>query len=173
MAINTILPDFQEFLRSRKLVPEKNIPYYAYWAGKFIHFSNKDATSDKNKLVHEFMDSLQRETNVQDRQIYQADEAVQLYLVNYQGKVASDSELLTTETREKESDIPQIMKEMRRIMRLKHYSYSTERTYLDWATRFFRYVQTTKGNSASYVTDDIKQYLSHLAVLDSYKHMRP
>ena len=33
-ANNSILPEFQGFLRSRKLVPEKNIPYFASWASK-------------------------------------------------------------------------------------------------------------------------------------------
>ena len=31
MAKDIILPDFQKFLRSRKLVPDKNIPYFAPW----------------------------------------------------------------------------------------------------------------------------------------------
>ena len=35
-----LLPDFQNFLSSRKLVPEKNVPYYAYWVSKFVDFSN-------------------------------------------------------------------------------------------------------------------------------------
>ncbi|MDH4233440.1 MAG: integron integrase [Nitrospirota bacterium] len=53
---------------------------------------------------------------------------------------------------------------MKRIIRLKHYAYSTERSYLDWAKRFFRYVHETKGNDALFASDDIKQYLSHLAI---------
>jgi site-specific recombinase XerD len=53
---------------------------------------------------------------------------------------------------------------MKRIIRLKHYSYSTERTYHDWANRFFQYVRETKGNEILFSPDDIKQYLSHLAI---------
>ena len=37
-ADNSILSEFQAFLRSRKLVPEKNIPYFASWASKFLYF---------------------------------------------------------------------------------------------------------------------------------------
>lgn len=164
MATNSILPDFQAFLRSRKLVPEKHIPYYAHWASKFLDFCNKNTQSDHKKLVLEFMDSLKNDKNVPDWQIRQAREAVQLYLANFKGKVASDAVSLSTGTVAKGSDISETIKEMKRIIRLKHYSYSTERSYLDWAKRFFRYVHETKGNDAVFASDDIKQYLSHLAI---------
>jgi integron integrase len=56
---------------------------------------------------------------------------------------------------------------MRRLIRMKHYSYSTERTYLDWAKRFFAYVQETKkrGEVSSVIgPDDLRDFLSHLAI---------
>jgi len=164
MATKSILPDFQAFLRSRKLVAEKHIPYYAHWASKFLDFCNKNTQSDHKKLVLEFEDSLKKDGDVRDWQIRQAHQAVQLYLANFKGKVASDAVSLSTGTVAKGSDIPQIIKEMKRIIRLKHYAYSTERSYLDWAKRFFRYVHETKGNDALFASDDIKQYLSHLAI---------
>jgi len=164
MERKSILPDFQAFLMSSKLVPEKHIPYYAHWASNFLDFCNKDTQSDHKKLVQEFMDSLKKDKDIPDWQIRQAHEAVQLYLANFKGKVASDTVSLSTGTIATGSDIPQIINEMKRIIRLKHYSYSTERSYLDWAKRFFRYVHETKGNDALFVSDDIKQYLSHLAI---------
>ncbi len=39
---NQLLPEFQEFLRSRRLVNKKYIHFYAYWASKFLSFSNKN-----------------------------------------------------------------------------------------------------------------------------------
>jgi hypothetical protein len=30
-----ILPEFQKFLLERKLAPEKNIPFLAYWVSRF------------------------------------------------------------------------------------------------------------------------------------------
>lgn len=65
MAKDSILPEFQAFLRSRKLVPEKNIPYFASWASKFLYFCNQSKQLD-NKLVMEFMDLLQKNNNVLD-----------------------------------------------------------------------------------------------------------
>lgn len=57
------------------------------------------------------------------------------------------------------------IKEMVRLIRLKHYSYSTERTYLQWAERFFDYVmETGKKTLTDLSSDDLKNFLTHLAI---------
>jgi len=160
----SILPDFQEFLRAHKLVPDKNISYYAHWVSRFLHYSNKNKQLDTNKLVMEFVDSLQKDNNIPDWQIRQAQQAVQLYLVNFKGKTASAPIPGSTGAIAKSSDVSDIIKELKRIIRLKHYSYSTENTYRHWATKFFQYVRETKGNENLFSSYDIKQYLSHLAI---------
>lgn len=53
------LPDFQEFLRSRKLAPERQIHFMAVWVSKFIAFSNNRAAQDIDAPVTEFLNSLQ------------------------------------------------------------------------------------------------------------------
>jgi len=164
MAKDIILPEFQAFLRSRKFVPEKNIPYFASWASKFLYFCNKNNQLDNNKLVMEFMDSLQRDHRIHDWQIRQARQAVQVYLVNFKGKTASDALSLNAKSDAKGSDVSRIIEEIKRSIRLKHYSLSTERSYIDWAKRFFGYVYEIKGDETAFDADDIKQYLSHLAI---------
>jgi len=32
------LPDFQQYLLSGKLVPEKSVTFYAYWANRYLTF---------------------------------------------------------------------------------------------------------------------------------------
>jgi len=39
---NPILPEFQDFLVSRSLVPEKNLSFYANWVSKFLAFCNRN-----------------------------------------------------------------------------------------------------------------------------------
>ena len=39
--MNHILPEFQKFLLRKKLVPEKNAPFYAYGGGKFFVYARK------------------------------------------------------------------------------------------------------------------------------------
>jgi len=61
MTSDKILPEFQDFLLSRKLVPEKKVPYYARWVSRFLAFSNKSIHLDPDMLTSEFMDSLKDE----------------------------------------------------------------------------------------------------------------
>ncbi|MDO9027925.1 MAG: integron integrase [Candidatus Roizmanbacteria bacterium] len=54
---------------------------------------------------------------------------------------------------------------MSRLIRLKHYSYSTERTYLQWVERFLRYVKEAgRKRIDDLTTEDIRDFLSHLAL---------
>jgi hypothetical protein len=36
-----LLPEFQTFLLEKKLVPEKNVLFYALWASKFFNYCRK------------------------------------------------------------------------------------------------------------------------------------
>jgi hypothetical protein len=36
MDLKEILPEFQRFLRDRRLAAEKNIPYHALWVSRFL-----------------------------------------------------------------------------------------------------------------------------------------
>lgn len=158
------LPEFQKFLLERKLAPEKNIPYLAYWVSRYLEFSQKhehDATEYIESAVLEFLDALRREKKVLDWQPRQAEDAIKLYYFHYLGK--SDRKQYTgTPT----DDIPNIVKETRRMIRLRHYSYSTERTYIQWIERFLAYVQhTVKKKSIDDIsTPDFKNFMSHLAL---------
>jgi hypothetical protein len=41
--------------------------------------------------------------------------------------------------------------ETRRVLRLRHYSYRTEQTYLEWIERFFEYLRET-GATWAFIT---------------------
>jgi len=36
-----VLPEFQEFLLERRLVPEEQVPFLGYWASKSLDFARK------------------------------------------------------------------------------------------------------------------------------------
>jgi integrase len=56
---------------------------------------------------------------------------------------------------------PSLLEQVRRCLRLKHYSIRTERAYLDWIKRFILFHR--KRHPAGMGTDEIRQFLSHLA----------
>jgi hypothetical protein len=41
MISKILLQEFQNFLLAHRLAPEKNVPYYALWASRFLAFANK------------------------------------------------------------------------------------------------------------------------------------
>ena len=56
---------------------------------------------------------------------------------------------------------PSLLDQVRRSLRLKHYSIRTERAYVDWIKRFILY--HGKRHPSEMGTDEIRQFLSHLA----------
>jgi integrase len=77
---NRILPEFQNFLVSRSLVPEKNVSFYAYWVSKFLAFSNRNQDLGPDLRVEKFLNHLRTQKNISDWQIRQADDALRLYI---------------------------------------------------------------------------------------------
>lgn len=83
-----ILPEFQNFLLEKKLVPEKNVFFYALWAGKFFTYARKkQINSDEyqENAVIEFIESLKSDPNMSDWKIRQAHDAIRLYYFHYRG----------------------------------------------------------------------------------------
>jgi len=160
--INVLLPEFQEFLLKRSLAPEKNIPFLAYWASRFLTFCRKRDISaeDYNEAAEtEFLDMLRADDKILDWQPRQADDAIKLYYRHYLGKSGSQMAGAL-----KSDEVPAALKEVSRIIRLRHYSYSTERTYLQWIERFFSYALVKEKKLADLASDDFRNFLSHLAM---------
>lgn len=42
------LDKFENYLRSKQLVPDKQLPYYLHWVERFLFFCEKNATSPDN-----------------------------------------------------------------------------------------------------------------------------
>lgn len=162
--IKSVLPEFQAFLSSRRIVPEKNIPFYAYWALRFLAFCNERAGTDFSTAATEFRQSLMIDKRIADWQINQAEEAVRLYVVNFKGDINPKFGGVGSAGME-EFNAERLIDETKRFIRVKHYSYSTERTYIDWINRFFQYLKEIKGVRVGRPeSEDIKNYLTHLAV---------
>jgi integron integrase len=166
MRAKGVLPEFQVFLLSNKLATEKNVLFMAVWAGKFLAFSNRKGQVDINQTVAEFLNSLEAREGIEDWQIRQAADSVRLYLNHFKG--GEELKALSGSERPQGfiADKPKLLAEMKRLIRLKHFAYSTETAYLDWAERFFAYMrETTKRDPASkLMPDDVKKFLSHLAI---------
>ncbi len=163
-ARNEKLPEFQKFLLEKKLVPENNIPFYAYWVSRYLDYARRhelSATEYQERAVIEYLNVLQSDRRVFKWQHRQADDALRLYYAHYLGKSGEQATSAAGP-----ADVAGMLKEAKRLIRLKHYSYSTERTYLQWIERFLGYALNTekKIKISDIVAENFKNFLSHLAL---------
>jgi integron integrase len=163
--VNRILPEFQDFLLSRSLVPARNTPFYAHWVSKFLAFSNRNQDLGSNLRVQKFLNLLKSQKKIADWQVRQAEDALQLYIFNFlDGKT---SVLSPNAPQTRLPDVSKILADMRQALRIKHYSYRTERSYLEWAERFMDYTSKVKKKdvrAAGLDSGDVKDFLSYLAL---------
>lgn len=154
------LQSFETFIRNRKLAPERNIPYYASWVRRFLQSEPPASNLKDEDQIIRFNDQLERDSLIEDWQVRQAIHAVQLYL-NIFLKQAQTQE----QTKEQQSSTPtdetELLQKMRTLIRLRHYSYRTEQTYLDWVKRYLHYAREQGVDFRS--TDGVRSYLSYLA----------
>jgi integron integrase len=157
-----ILPEFQQYLLDKKLVPENRITYFAYWVSRYLRYAQKhaiDSTEFNEPAVMAFIDGLRADASIRDWQPRQADEALRLYYFHYLGKTTGEEGAPAI------TGLTDALAEVRRLIRLKHYSYSTERTYIQWIERFAAYVQQSASkNIGDADPADFKNFLSHLAL---------
>ena len=159
---NTILLEFQEFLSTSNLVQAKYIPYYAYWSRKFLSFSDKNTELNHDLKVQKFLDDLRSRDNAADWQIRQAHDAIRLYFNHFKNNSEGN-----IKKKHSFSDINDLVEKTRQAIRIRHYSYRTERTYIDWLKRFVNYMQEVKIKKEGEFdmdSDDVKNYLAYLAL---------
>lgn len=160
--MDVVLPEFQAFLRNRHLAAEKNIPFLAYWVSRFLTFGRKKdiSTEDYSEVaVIEFLDMLRADQKILDWQPRQADDALKLYYFHYLGKTGPKlPDAIGSD------EAPDALIEVTRLIRLRHYSYSTERTYLHWIKRFISYAITPGRKLADLTAEDFRNFLSYLAM---------
>lgn len=166
MIAKGVLPEFQEFLLSHKLAPEKHVLFLAVWVSKFLTFSNSKGQQDTGLTVSEFLNALEDREDIADWQVKQAGDAVRLYLNHFKGNEVLSAAQGVSDLKVSLADRPKLLAEMKRLIRLKHFAYNTERAYLDWVERFFAYMrETAKGDPDADLTPEaVQNFLSHLAI---------
>ena len=144
---------YQEYLEKRAGIPVKQIPYYLHWMTLFHQYENKNG---KKASLTGFERSLL--SRYQDWQINQAVDAVK-HFVFYSQNCLIDNESPAIDKSQSWDSVISTMKDM---LRLKHRSYQTEKTYLGWVKSFSEYRKGLDPESLD--ESHIKSFLTHLAV---------
>jgi integron integrase len=160
---------FGEYLLKSRVVPEKYAPYYVRWVRKFMM-----QVPDRPGLG--FEDTLTAFANhlmpqVEPWQLDQAEKAVRLYFSHYRNLSGTGATVA-----EIKPDVSGCVSKVavadatRTLIRLRHYSRSTEQTYLGWLERYFQYVArvdaTVQGDHVKVTPQSVRDYLACLALTE-------
>ena len=160
--------DFETFLSQQGNVPENKITFYVYWVRRFLKSCNYKIENINKESVARYLDSLDADEKVADWQVKQAADAVILYAERFLKKslqgIPTATEHSGSNSTEKKTPLSwnDTVQEAKNLIRLRHYSLSTEKTYLGWIGRFKSYLQGREPHLLQ--TDDVKKYLTHLAL---------
>jgi integron integrase len=162
------LADFGVFLIRDKVVPEKHAPFVVRWVRQFLESDRPGAGESLEDRVRRFLDRLEADAKITDWQVAQARQAVRLYFVNFK-KVTNwrqAERVAMLRDAEGRVDAGATLARMRERLRLRHYSYRTEKTYTEWVERFFEYARGESGPACKpmVTVDTVRNYLAHLAL---------
>jgi integron integrase len=168
------LQEFSLWLEKRSLAPSGQLRFFVMWVERFLRSASAGLNvSDKDRLMH-FVDFLARDRHCEDWQREQASRAVTLYLEGFckergdsngGGEMADDGGLGVEVAGD--CDWPDGFRDglerVKALIRLRHYSYRTETSYLDWLRRYGAYASEHKlawGEEAT-----MRTFLSYLATV--------
>lgn len=166
------LSAYGDFLLKRSLVASGKEQFFVHWVRKYLSNEASFKGVKWEEKLPQFLDKLAVAPNIAAWQVDQADQAVRLYFLNFY--TADDSVTAKAGVGSKTNappdvyDASQALADLREWMRIKHYAYKTEQSYLNWCKRFFAYSVQCKGGGESenqvHVSGKlIKDFLSHLA----------
>jgi integron integrase len=152
-----MVKNFESYLSNKKQIKDKYVPYYLKWVSHCYNYLNE---SIENKLtsdqIREFLRHLSK--NNEDWQVNQADYALRLYQF-FLSRGKKDKQVNVAGNLDEWKELED---ETRNMLRLKHRSLNTEKTYIGWLCRFKDFIEDkTPGNLKG---DDLQNFLSHLAV---------
>jgi integron integrase len=170
------MQSFAEFLREKGRVDSRHLPHYLRWVRMYREFAIRPtsgiasgirddaaAASGQGRQFTAFLFFLGR--SYQDWQVRQARHALRLYW--YYSRAGQKRQPPSIHgpkqaTLAISASWDTLEEKLVRLMRLRHLSYRTEKTYLSWVRRFRTF---SLGREVGNLTeDDLKCFLSHLAV---------
>lgn len=159
------LHDVEAYLKSRKLVDERHVSYYIRWLQRFLTGPGGDSRLSAEDAQRVFVEQLERNDTIPEWQVRQAARAVELFQKHYLRHRAD------TSGSETEGRLPPVaapptleaaMAETQRIIRIRHYAYRTEQTYLGWLAQYRNFV--LKCGLPWDAADTARAFLAELAL---------
>jgi len=152
------LEAYEKYLADKRLVPEKQRPYFVFWVKSFLSFCDKQgALPTDDSQIEPFLRLLSK--SKEEWQINQAREALRIFLFFLTRADAVTGKLHTT--MDADDAWREVARQMREALRLRQRALTTERSYLQWLRAFYGFVGGKPPNQLD--SADVKRFLSHLA----------
>jgi integron integrase len=152
-----MIREFESYLSNKKHVKDKYFPYYIKWVSDCYSYLDESVESRlPADRIQTFLSHLSKKH--EDWQVNQADYALRLYqFFLSMGKRHKQDNSGGAQYKWKELE-----EETRKVLRIRHRSLRTEKTYIGWLRRFQGFAIEKAPESLE--GKDIQDFLSHLAV---------
>ncbi len=137
------LDEYAEYLLGRSLCKQNHARFHVIWVRRFFKASSNWKPDTWDVLLQQFVNELRDDPNMEEWQISQAERAVRLYFNNFRNGEelpGKNSRRVAQDDDGRVSPLA-VLAGVRESLRIQHYAYRTEQTYLDWIRRFFAYLQ--------------------------------
>jgi integron integrase len=150
------LDEFAEYLIRKSMCKDGNAKYYVYWVKNFFREAQNWPPDSWELLLQRYVNALNDNPEIEAWQVDQADKAVRLYFHNFRSGDSSIPLSAAQLTLDDDGCVitNDLLSVIRQALRIQHYSYRTEQTYLDWIRRFLVYVGSCNGCGSENAGDD-------------------
>jgi len=128
--------------------------YFITWVRRFLNNEQLFKERSWEDKLPQFLDTLSGEINIQPWQVDQAEQAVRLYFQNHlaRKKVPTASKVSTVipvigerQSQPERFNREKVLADAMEWLRIKHYAYKTEQSYMGWCKRFLYYAEQCEG----------------------------
>jgi len=155
----------QAFFQNTEGISQDKAKYYVGWLNRFLEYYNGGLDNVSGDDLKGFGDYLENR-GYEDWQVKQAQEAVFLYIEKFLNNKIVFKDIDTAGKNDEHQVSVKTWEEAKDIfisnMRLRHYSYNTEKSYREWVRRFLLHSRLTSPSKAK--PEHVKRFLTHLAV---------
>jgi len=129
---------FGAYLLKSRIVNEKHAPYYVKWVRRYLTDVPTTVGANLEDRIKGFLQRLAQ--YYQPWQLDQAEKAVRLYCTHYLTKGGKSIAVVEVKPDDQGCyDRKQVLEHSSQLIQLRHYSRTTEQTYVGWMNRYFRY----------------------------------
>ena len=163
-----LLSGFADHLLKNRLADEKHGRYMVNWVRRFLALPPPVANATADECLQSYLRALEAE-RYEDWQVEQARMSVTAWFAWRGGLAAAPTPAPVAKislAADGTVDSAQALEALSQTMRVRHYAYRTEQTYLDWVRRFFEYLLSAGcvANGRPVLTSETFQnFISHLA----------